>query len=77
MMRLQRRRRKLGWVHRPPELLLGVRSAIELAVYPNHTGVDVSETILNATRKRFANNFTIRLLRNSAGSLFEKAQLAL
>jgi hypothetical protein len=43
----------------------GDGAQLELAKYPTYIGVDVSETAIEATRQRFANNGSMRFLHTS------------
>ena len=55
----------------------GDGAQLELAVYPDYTGVDVSDTILEATRRKFAGQESMRFLHASEVTLADQADLSL
>jgi hypothetical protein len=55
----------------------GDGAQLELAVYPDYTGVDVSETILDATRRKFAGQQSMRFLHTSEVTPADQADLSL
>lgn len=55
----------------------GDGAQLELADYPDYTGVDVSETILDATRRKFAKRESMRFLHTSEVTLADQADLSL
>jgi hypothetical protein len=55
----------------------GDGAQLYLAKYPKYTGVDVSTTVVNATRLRFAGDPSIRFLHTSEVTDEDKAELAL
>ena len=55
----------------------GDGAQLELAAYPDYTGVDVSETILEATRRRFAGQESMRFLHTSEVTPADQADLSL
>jgi hypothetical protein len=55
----------------------GDGAQLDLAKYPDYTGVDVSKTVVDATRPRFAGNPSIRFLHTSEVTDDDRAELAL
>lgn len=55
----------------------GDGAQLALAIYPEYVGVDVSDTALEATRRRFAENPTMRFMRSDEVTASDRAQLAL
>lgn len=55
----------------------GDGAQLELADYPEYTGVDVSETVIASTRQRFASNPTVRFMHLSEVTDRNQAELAL
>jgi hypothetical protein len=55
----------------------GDGAQLDLANYPNYTGVDISTTVVEATRRKFADNPSFRFLHTSEVSADDRAQLAL
>lgn len=55
----------------------GDGAQLGLAKYPQYTGVDVSTTVLEATRRRFAEDPSMRFLHTSEVAADDRAELAL
>lgn len=55
----------------------GDGAQLELAAYPDYTGVDVSRTILDATRRKFADHESMRFLHTSEVTPADQADLSL
>jgi hypothetical protein len=55
----------------------GDGAQLEMAEYPTYTGVDISSTVVDATRLRFAGDRSIRILHTSELTDGERAELAL
>ncbi|WP_059015857.1 class I SAM-dependent methyltransferase [Mycobacterium sp. M26] len=55
----------------------GDGAQLKLARYPHYVGVDVSRTVLDATRPKFANDPTIRFIHTSELGADDRAELAL
>lgn len=55
----------------------GDGAQLDLAQYPNYVGVDVSHTAVDATRRKFMGNPTVRFLHTSEVSKAGRAELAL
>ncbi|MFC7671594.1 hypothetical protein ACFQWH_00835 [Mycolicibacterium sp. GCM10028919] len=59
------------------EFGVGDGAQLSLARYPSYTGVDVSETVVEATRRKFAADDSITILHTSGVSALHTAELAL
>lgn len=55
----------------------GDGAQLELATYPQYTGVDVSTTALDMTRRKFADNPSMRFLHTTDVTADDRAELAL
>jgi hypothetical protein len=55
----------------------GDGAQLDLAVYPDYTGVDVSTTILDETRRKFADHESMRFLHTSEVTPTDQADLSL
>jgi hypothetical protein len=55
----------------------GDGAQLELAKYPSYIGVDVSRTVVEATRRRFANDPSVRFLHTTEVTEGDRAELAL
>ena len=55
----------------------GDGAQLELAAYPEYTGVDVSKTVLDSTRRKFAGNPSMRFLHTTEVTENDRADLAL